>query len=100
MPHVTEPAIVSFALLEEPRFRISGGGTRVVNARLSLEIHRRILAASSRRLTRAILRHRIFVGGPGANQRAIDGEMLIGSQLPPLGQDQDLAAGLAHDDFL
>lgn len=99
MPHVAEPGLVAFALLEEPGFRVGGRGVGVVAALLALEIHSRVLAAAFRRLARTVLGHKALVGSPGVDQRAIDREMFIGSQLLPLGQNQDLAEELPHDGF-
>jgi len=39
------------------------------------------------------------VGSPGVDQRAIHREVLVGSQLLPLGERQDLAEKLPHDGF-
>lgn len=99
MPHIAKARFVPFTLLEEPGLRVRRRGMGVVTALLALEIHGRVLAAPFRRLARTVLGDKALVGGPGIDQRAIDREMFIGSQLPPLGQGQDLAKELSHDGF-
>ena len=76
--------------------RIGGAGVGLVAALLSLEVDLRIGAAARVGRRRTVLGHEALVRGPGADQRAVDAEMLVGKQLRRLGLLHHLPEQGAH----
>jgi hypothetical protein len=91
MPHEAELGLLARRLLVQPRLWIGGRGMRGIRPPFPPEVHTGI-ARVIRRLDRrrSGLRLETLLASPGFDQRAIDGEMLIGQEAMGLGLRQDL----------
>lgn len=76
-----ELALLAVALAEQPGIVVGGRAVRLVRPLLTLEIALAV-AALSRRLARAVLGAEALQARPRLDQRAIDGEVLVGQKAP------------------
>ena len=79
MPEIGQLRLVAGPFLIQPRVGVGRRLMGVVAPHLPVEIHRRILRVVGRRPVRA-LGFETLVAGPRLEERAVDGEMLVGQQ--------------------
>src|ERR1700731_2169759 len=88
MPQITQPRLLAVALLGQSGVAIGSRCVRLVAALLAVEV--RTVA-----VVRAVLRAKALMRGPGLDQRAIHGEVLIAHEA--LGLPVDRAEELLRD---
>jgi len=84
MPLVVQLGFMGVALAEQPSLRIGGRGMRGVAAALAMEIDRGV-AGVIRGTAGGVRPLEALETGPGLDQRAVDGEVLIGEDAPAAG---------------
>jgi hypothetical protein len=77
MAKITQLRLLAVALLVKPRIGISTGLMRIVAALLSAKVRTIVIVG-------AVLGAETLLRGPGLDQRAIYGEVLVGHELPRL----------------
>src|SRR6266404_5730388 len=91
MAGIAELRLLAFPLARQPRFRIGSRLVAIVAALLAVKVHARIarILVVRRGLARfGVFALETFLPRPGFDQRAVDREVLVGEQLPPVGLRQ------------